>query len=237
MKITGNTTVRELAGKHPQAIDVFERYGIDYCCGGGKPLADITGELGLDTDKVVADLDKALGEKVTGAGRRDWYGATLGELIYHILNVHHTYMKKALPKIGDYLGKVLRAHGATHGEMLKQVDETFRVLRLEIESHLAKEEQILFPYVLDLDSAAQENRPLPEFCCGSVEGPISQMMHEHENAGEALDKLRRITNNYTLPPDACPTFAALFNELKRMEKDLHTHIHLENNVLFPRLQG
>ncbi|MBA4386699.1 MAG: iron-sulfur cluster repair di-iron protein [Verrucomicrobia bacterium] len=236
MKVTTDTIVRELAGKHPQTLEVLEKHGIDYCCGGGKPLKDAASDAGANTDELVADLQAALGSAPTGLTSPDWNRAGLGELVYRILNTHHTYMKKALPKIADYLAKVLRAHGAAHGEMLKQVDAIYQPLRLELESHLEKEEQILFPYVIELDAATRDGLPKPDFCCGSVEGPISQMMHEHENAGEALDNLRKATNNYTLPPDTCPTFAALFNEFQRMEKDLHTHIHLENNILFPRLQ-
>jgi regulator of cell morphogenesis and NO signaling len=130
--------------------------------------------------------------------------------------------------------KVLNAHGAHHGEMLRQVHHLFGVLDAELTQHLAKEEKILFPYIVALDARVRNGEAPPNACFGSVRSPIQQMEHEHESAGAVLAKLRQVTGDYRLPQDACPTFAAMYGEFQQMEADLHQHIHLENNVLFPR---
>ena len=129
---------------------------------------------------------------------------------------------------------VLKAHAAHHGDVLRQVQALFDALNAELSSHLMKEEQVLFPYIVALEMHFRDGTAKPQAPFGSARNPIRQMEHEHESAGQALAKLREVTNNYTLPPDACPTFKAMYEELQRMEADLHQHIHLENNILFPR---
>jgi regulator of cell morphogenesis and NO signaling len=165
---------------------------------------------------------------------KDWYAAALTDLINHILEVHHAYMHKALPKVTDLLKKVLRAHGPRHGTMLSQVQDVFAALDGELTPHLAKEETVLFPYMVAADAHARGQGPKPVACFPTVRAPIQQMEREHEEAGRALERLRELTGDYALPEDACPTFVALYAELQRMEADLHQHIHLENNILFPR---
>lgn len=232
-QINGQTTVRDLAGKFPQTLPVFEAKGIDYCCGGGKSLADAAAEQGVDLASLLDALNRALGEAETKfkPAEKDWYKAPLGELVDHIVSVHHGYMKTALPRLRSLVPTVLKAHGAQHGDMLRQVQSLFQALDAEISSHLMKEEQVLFPYLAALESCGAEK---PHACFGSARYPIRQMEFEHEGAGEALAKLREVTHDYALPADACPTFKAMYDELQRMEADLHQHIHLENNILFPR---
>jgi regulator of cell morphogenesis and NO signaling len=236
IQVTAQTIVRDLAGKYPTTLKVFEEHGIDYCCGGDKSLAQAAKESGVKLDAVVAALQAAL-EAAPGKAaqpEKDWYAAPLGDLVNHIVDTHHAYLKDALPKVRDLLKKVLRAHGPRHGDVLNQVQDLFKGLDEEITAHLSKEENVLFPYLVSVDAHARGEGAMPVACFPTVRAPIQQMQREHENAGGALERIRKVTGNYTLPQDACPTFAALYEALKRMEADLHQHIHLENNILFPR---
>ena len=236
VQFDGEMTVRELVGRYPQARKVFEEHGIDYCCGGGQSLANAAGERGLELSALVDGLEKAVraAPGKTEPSDKDWYAAPLGELLNHIVEVHHGYMKKALPRLRSLIAAVLNAHGASHGEMLRQVNELFSALDAEITNHLMKEEQVLFPYLAALGVHVRDEATVPTARFGSVRNPIQQMEREHESAGATLAQLRKVTDNYRLPSDACPTFAALYEELQHMEADLHQHIHLENNILFPR---
>jgi regulator of cell morphogenesis and NO signaling len=237
IQIDGQTTIRELVGRYPQTRPVFESQGIDYCCGGAQALAGVARQRGLELGVLVAALKQVLQTPASpqGATDRDWYAAPLGELVDHIVQVHHGYMHGALPRLRALIQKVLNAHGLHHGDTLRQVQALYGALDAELSSHLMKEEQILFPYVVAVEAHARDGAEQPVACFGSVRSPIQQMEHEHESAGGLLVELREVTGNYALPPDACPTFAALYEGLQEMEADLHQHIHLENNILFPRV--
>ncbi len=234
--MNATTTVGEAARRCAKTLPVFEKYGIDYCCGGGKSLADAARERGLDPSSLLDELEQACQAAVVAstAAETDWSAAPLGELVRHILDVHHAYMKAALPRLRSLVPAVLKAHADRHGETLRRVKDLFNELDAELSSHLMKEEQVLFPFILAAESHDRAGLPLPSAPCGSVRHPIRQMEFEHESAGRALAALREATRDYTLPPDACPSFRALYEELQRMEADLHRHIHLENNILFPR---
>jgi regulator of cell morphogenesis and NO signaling len=236
IQIDGQTTVRELVGRYPQTRPVFESQGIDYCCGGAQALADVARQHGVELAVLVAALEHVLQtpSNPQAATDRDWYAAPLGELVDHIVTLHHRYMHAALPRLRMLTQKVLNAHGLHHGDVLRQVQALYGALDAELSSHLTKEEQILFPYVVALEAHARDGAEQPAACFGSVRSPIQQMEHEHENAGGLLVKLREVTGNYALPQDACLTFAAFYEGLQEMEADLHQHIHLENNILFPR---
>lgn len=239
IQVNDKTTIRELVGRYPRTRPVFERHGIDYCCGGGKCLAEAAGEHNLKLPELVNALEEALNTAPddTHAVERDWYAAPLAELVSHIVTVHHGYMRTALPRLRSLVPTVLKAHGAQHSEMLGQVQDLFNTLDSELSSHLMKEEQILFPYIVAAEAHRQGATVEPAACFGSVGDPIRQMEHEHESAGETLARLRHVTHDYAVPADACPTFSAMYEELQRMEADLHQHIHLENNILFPRAIG
>jgi len=165
---------------------------------------------------------------------QNWTTAALAELADHIEAKHHTFMKEQLPRLSLMLAKVKKAHGDKHGQMLTELEDVYLSLREEIEMHLMKEEQILFPYIRQIEAYAQQKGAKPQVHCGSVANPITQMEHEHENAGRALEQMRKLTNNYVVPDDGCATFAALYEGLAAMEDDLHEHIHLENSILFPK---
>jgi len=236
IQVDGKTTVRELVGRYPQTRKVFEDHGIDYCCGGGECLADAARQRRLELPALTTALENALrmAPDPAAPSDRDWYAASLAELIDYIVAVHHAYLQRALPRLRTLTAKVLGAHGMHHGEMLRQVHQLFGALDAELTQHLAKEEQILFPYIVALEAHIRDGDARPNACFGSVRSPIGQMEHEHESAGAVLANLRQVTDDYQLPPDACPTFAAMYEEFQHMEADLHQHIHLENNILFPR---
>ena len=242
IQVDERTTVRDLVGRYPQTRPVFEEHGIDYCCGGGKSLANAAREHGRTLPELINALKKALDAPANkaGAAERDWHTESLTELVRHIVDEHHAYMKTALLRLRSLIPTVLKAHSTQHGDILRQVHALFNDLDTDISSHLMKEEQVLFPFITAAETHAQKGQPMLSAPCGSVCHPIQQMEFEHENAGRVLAKLREVTCDYALPPDACPAFRTMYEELQRMEADLHQHIHLENNILFPRaieLQG
>jgi regulator of cell morphogenesis and NO signaling len=225
-------TVGEIAAENPASVRVFQKYGIDFCCGGKLPLAEACGARGIEIGALSAELQQAASGSAPDA--RDWMSATLAELIDHIVRTHHDYLKAELPRLDAMLAKVLAAHGERHGDSLVPLSHTFAALRAELESHLWKEERVLFPIVCNLEAARAAGGQAPAAHCGSVNNPIRVMEHEHDSAGRALETMRRLTGNYTLPEGACNTYRALFSGLEELEADLHRHIHLENNILFPR---
>lgn len=237
--IDKTTTVRDLVVGHPETRQVLESLGIDYCCGGGSKLTDAVAEARLDLADVVKTVEQAVAnaEQPESIPERDWQAASLTDLAEHIESTHHVFMKQALPRLGDLFAKVLDAHGPKHGDMLTPLQTTFRALRSELEMHLMKEEQVLFPYIRQMEASVKQTGRVPQMHCGTVQNPIRQMVAEHENAGEALARMRSVTGDYALPEDACPTFRALFDGLRDVEADLHEHIHLENNILFPRTEA
>jgi regulator of cell morphogenesis and NO signaling len=224
-------TVREIALNQPSSIRVFERFGIDYCCGGRKPLAVACTEQDVEIDQVLNALAQAAAEP--SPEETDWSKESLESLTAHIISKHHEYVKKESPRLEQLAKKVLAAHGPNHPE-LTQITSAFQSLSEELSQHMMKEEMILFPYIVQLERSITGGGPRPHGCFGSVQSPIAMMTHEHDSAGELVAEMRRRSGNYTVPPDACPTFHAFYNGLKDYERDLHQHIHLENNIQFPR---
>ncbi len=225
------STIGEIAAARPSAVRVFEKYKIDFCCGGGRPLEEVCRERGLSAATVLADIDQSAREQGTD---RDWSAATLSALIGHIVEHHHAYVKSELPVLKARMAKVIDAHGAKHPESLPALARALDALAAELEGHLRKEELILFPAIQELEAAQTEGRrPLPP-PFGTVRNPVRMMTLEHDSAGSALGQMRRLTRDYTLPEGACNTFRALYQGLAEFEADLHQHIHLENNILFPR---
>jgi regulator of cell morphogenesis and NO signaling len=224
-------TVREIALEQPHSIRVFESFGIDYCCGGRKPLAEACTERQIAVDDVLAALEAASAS--TAPLPVDWSQARLGALIEHIVATHHAYVKRELPRLAELAQKVVNRHGETQAhlpamqKLLAQLDE-------ELIHHLGKEEHVLFPYIAKLEGALISGGAPPEACFGDITHPIAMMTSEHDAAGVLLAELRRLSDNFTTPVEACPTYHAYYDGLKEFEQDLHQHIHLENNVLFPR---
>jgi regulator of cell morphogenesis and NO signaling len=225
----GNATVGEIAAADLRAARLFDRLGIDFCCGGRQSIEDACGRIGLDPTVVRHEL-AAL--PVGVSDEDDVSRWPLDRLIDHIVARHHTYTRLALPAIRTYLTKLEAVHGQRHPELV-HVRRTFDELSEDLLHHLYKEEQILFPYVRELVHHARHPASPLLNPFGTVENPIRMMEHEHQEAGDALRLLRGLTQGYETPPDGCGTYAACMAELSRFERDLHRHIHLENNVLFP----
>ncbi len=235
--IRADWSVAELVIRHPALRETLEQLGVDYCCGGKKPLAAAVAEAGRDWATVLASLQAALAPGTDGREHTDWNVVPLGVLADHILEKHHVFTKAQLLRLDGLLAKVQKAHGAHHGDMLERLRSVYDGLHLELDSHLMKEEQILFPAIKGIDAYMSGKGDRPVVHCGSVGHPIRQMEHEHDGAGQALAGMRRITENYRLPAEACQTFCALYDGLQALEADLHEHIHLENNLLFPKSEA
>lgn len=220
------TTLGEMVAERPSRSRVFEQFGLDYCCGGGRPLAEACAQRGVELAAVQAAL--AAAETEAAPDDRDWRTATLTELTEHIVVTHHAYLKRELPRLDGLVAKVASVHGERH-DYLGAVLQTYRALAAELSQHMPKEEQILFPYMAALDGPQAPFAPF-----GTVRNPIGMMEHEHENAGAALAELRLLTSGYQPPVDACNTFRAMLDGLAELEADTHVHIHKENNILHPR---
>ena len=229
MTLSTERTVGDLAAEAIHRTRVFETFGIDYCCGGKTPLADASRTAGCDPAEVVASLEAADREAAADPDTTDWRTASLTDLTRHIVDTHHAFMKSELPRVAGLLAKVQSAHGERRPH-LQELGRVFSGLRTEIEAHLLKEEQVLFPLIQEMETTSQAGTAH----CGSVNNPIGVMEHEHENAGAALARMRELTDGYVMPADGCATFWALYDGLATIERDLHEHIHKENNILHPR---
>lgn len=232
MTLEATQTVGELAAAVPGATREFEKLGIDYCCGGSRTLGEACAEAKISVEQALSRLQDGLAASRSKTDR-DWQKATLADLIAHINNTHHVFVRTECPRIDALAGKVLAVHGKNHPELLK-VQHLFSALASELSVHLMKEEQILFPYVLRMEEAAMTGEPAPPAMFGTVVNPVRMMMQEHDGAGETLQQLRVATKEYAVPADACVSYAELYKALQGFEADLHQHIHLENNILFPR---
>ena len=227
--INSETTVRDVALQVPESTRLFESLKIDYCCGGNQPLGQACASAGVDIQDVM--------EMLAGVGQsneaKDFQNTSLPELITHILDTHHVFTKSEMERLQSLADKVLNAHRFNHPELI-HLDELLTRLCEDLKPHMFKEEQILFPYITALVQAADQNRPVPFAPFGTVNNPIRMMMREHDTAGEILRDLRALTSDYEVPADACISYQTLYQALENFEKDLHQHIHLENNILFPR---
>lgn len=227
-----NKTVGEIAIENPTSLRVFESLGIDYCCGGNRSLSEACSRANIPVDRVLTLLSNAVHE-AQPAGQPDWTRATLGALITHIVDKHHAFVRAELPRIDTLLAKVVTRHGEVHPET-QQIRQLFAALAHELSMHMMKEEQVLFPVIAQMERARLDRRPFPPPFFGSVTRPIATMLAEHDDAGALLQNIRELSNRYTLPEGACATYRALYQALEGFERDLHQHIHLENNLLFPR---
>lgn len=219
-----NTTLAGLVRAHPGVVHELERRGLDYCCHGDRTIADACQSADFDPATLIADLEAATRTSAVDA----WADLDPAALVDHIETVHHRYLWDELPRLDQLAGKVLAVHGTSHPE-LATVAESVDAVRADLEPHLRKEEQVLFPMIRTLGTAT---RP-PEFHCGRIANPISMMMLEHEHTGELLAQLRATTDGYRTPDDGCASYRALYDGLAHLEADTHLHIHKENNVLFP----
>jgi len=233
MSTTMERTVRELALEIPAAARVFERLGIDYCCGGGHTLEQACKAAKVPLYEVKVWLESARCAAPADPPARDWRVEPLADLIAHIQNTHHQYVRAETARLAPLFEKVCAAHAAGHPE-LPGLRDTFQALARELATHLFKEEAVLFPYIVRMEEAVIEKAPIVPAPFGAVRNPVAMMVREHDHAGDALRILRRESNQFTAPADACPSYQALYRAIAEFEADLHLHIHLENNILFPR---
>jgi regulator of cell morphogenesis and NO signaling len=219
MSITTETLVGQIAAEHPLATRVFARHGIDFCCGGGRPLEVACRGKGLDAatvlDEIRAELERP------DAPEHRWDDAPLDKLIDHILDTYHRALHEELPRLEAMARKVVSVHREKDPVRLPELLTVYLELKAELDEHMAKEEHILFPMIKRGQG-------------GMAGGPVSVMKHEHDVAATALRRLRELTDGYRVPAEACNTWRALWHGLRALEESLHEHIHLENNILFPR---
>lgn len=231
--INSETTVREIAVQIPQSTRLFERLNIDYCCGGNRPLIEACESVGVELGNVIEVLS-ALGQQAaTQSDTVDFQKLSLAELITHILETHHVFTRSEMERIKTLVEKVIAAHGSNHPELLK-LGDLFERLCADLKPHMFKEEQVLFPYIVKMEQADAQRQPIPFAPFGTVRNPVRMMTMEHDAAGEILRELRLLTANYRVPSDGCISYQTLYQALEDFEKDLHQHIHLENNILFPK---
>ena len=223
-------TLAEIVTDNIRSAIVFEEFGLDFCCKGDRPLSDACVDKNIDVQKVVSELTKLPANQNETQNINDWQ---LDFLVDYIVNNHHQYVRRMIPVISLHADKVASVHGNNYPQTLQTAD-LFLAVREELEGHMMKEERILFPQIKQMVLNQKENSQFfpPPF--GTIQNPIRMMELEHTNAGEALSKIKELSNTYTPPEDACNTFKALYSELKEFEEDLHKHIHLENNILFPK---
>ena len=231
--INSQMTVREVTAQLPESTRIFEQLKIDYCCGGGRPLIDACDTAGVEVDNVIEMLTDLSQSEASESVVVDFQKLTLTELITHILETHHIFTRSEMARIEALSAKVINAHSANHPELVK-VESLFQRLCADLKPHMFKEEQVLFPYIVAMEQAETKGQPIPFAPFGTVRNPVWMMAKEHDTAGEILHELRRVTSDYQVTADACMSYQALYRALEGFEKDLHQHIHLENNVLFPK---
>lgn len=222
LTMTPETPVGQIVAAQPLLAKVFEKYGIDYCCGGKLPLATLAGKKGVDSHALIAELEAAMA--VAPAPAVDWKLESLEKLIAHIVETHHEFLREALPRLAYLSEKVARVHGDVHPELI-EFASIYEGFNAELTQHMAKEEQILFPAIIRLEQGLER---FP------VNNPITVMEAEHDSAGRDLDRMRELSNGFTPPEDACNSYRALYAGIAELELDLFEHIHKENNILFPR---
>ena len=233
MSVTMEKTVRELASEMPGAARVFEKLGIDYCCGGKQTLEQACLAARVQVATVVEALAAAQPSGDADRNQKDWRAAPLAELIDHIKRTHHQCTRQEIVRLGPLFDKVCSVHGANHPELFA-LHATFKGLADELTTHLLKEEMVLFPYIERMEESVLQKEPILPSQFGTVQNPVMMMEHEHDSAGNALRALRTGSNGYMPPSDGCTSYQTLYRALAELEADLHQHIHLENNILFPR---
>ncbi len=224
-------TIGELVAKDFRKAEIFKKYNLDFCCGGKKTVTEACNEKKIDymaVEKELKEIDVV--DKTQTQIFDEW---NLDFLADYILNTHHQYVKKSIPILLEYTAKVAKVHGGVHPEVIA-IAQKFNECAEELSGHMCKEEQILFPYIKQLVLAKSNNSKTPYTNFGSIKNPINMMEHEHDAVGEIFREIKELSNNYTPPEDSCATYKVSFLKLKEFEDDLHQHIHLENNILFPK---
>lgn len=231
MNIQKDQIIGELVAQDYRASSVFKKYGIDFCCQGNTTIVDACMKKDLDPDLVLNDLEAAV--QSSNAANTDYQSWPLDLLADYIEKKHHRYVQEKSMEIKPYLDKICQVHGGHHPE-LYEINELFTASAGELAKHMKKEELVLFPFIRKMVKAQLSKTPIatPQF--GTVQNPIQTMMAEHDNEGERFRQIESLSNGYAPPADACNTYRVTLSLLKEFEDDLHLHIHLENNILFPK---
>jgi regulator of cell morphogenesis and NO signaling len=229
LQFDSSTTVGDIVAADYRAASVFDRYGIDFCCGGKRTFSDACTARRMDPGEVATELAKLSTTSAAGVPDASW---PVADLTAYIVERHHEYVRAQLPVIGGHLDKLVAVHGDRHPELI-QVAAHFEQLASELRSHMMKEEHVLFPYLQQLAASAEFGLETPMGRFGSVSNPIRMMEAEHRLAGDELAVIREMTSNYAVPSDGCTTYRVCYEELAAFDADLRQHIHLENNILFP----
>lgn len=232
MTLNPDATVREIATSTPNATRLFEQLGIDYCCGGARSLRDACVHVGINIEDVMQRLQESVLCPTDLATAAPDAGAGLAALVEYIVARHHGYLKQEIPRIQQLLRKVVAVHGKGHSELV-EIQQTFVKMAEELVAHMMKEERILFPYVVELEAAVKRGSAPRKPMFGTVRNPVHMMELEHDSAGAALKEMHEASHGYNAPEEACFSYKTLYSALKEFEADMHQHVHLENNVLFP----
>ncbi len=228
MTITPDTHIGDIAAAVPSSIGVFQQFGIDFCCGGQQPLSAACDEHGVSFDDVAGAIDRAALARPSGQAR-DWRREPLDELSAFIVKRYHEPLGEELPRLQQLASRVREVHGPKDPGLLEQIDALTGELAEELDSHMQHEEGVVFPAI----RAAETGEPAGDGA-GRLDGFFDELSREHDHAGVLLGDLRRVTSNYAVPEWACRTFRALYEGLEQLEHEMHVHVHLENNILFPR---
>lgn len=231
MNTFATKTIREIAVEHPATTRIFEQFKIDYCCGGKRSFEEACQVAGIAPEVLGQKLTEVLKNDNTETESPESKKAS--DLINYIMEKHHVFTRNEIDRLNTLMNKVVTRHGGTYAELVV-LQNAFEHLCAELLPHMDKEDVVLFPYIKHLESSAEHDLSSPHPPFGSVRNPIRMMISEHDGAGEILKEMRNITSDYTLPEGGCTSFHALYFGLEEFEKDLHRHIHLENNILFPR---
>ena len=230
MIFSNETRVKDIVLANPEARQILEDAGVDYCCGGGKSLQDACAHADVSSEEILKRLRE--NSKLVRPDEKAWTSAPLGDLTRHIREKHHRYVREAIGRIKTLLEKVKAKHGENHPE-IAELQRLFTEVGQEMIMHMQKEEQILFPYIDALERSTAGNGSLEPPFFQTVKNPIHAMMKEHDSAGDLVKQIRKASGDYTPPTDACTSYKALYQDLHEFEADLHQHVHLENNILFP----
>lgn len=231
MNVLEQPTIGEYVAKDFRTAAVFSKYGIDFCCKGNRTIEVACKKKGLDFNQIENEVNSVLATKADGA--IDFKSWPTDLLIDYIEKTHHRYVEEKSTALVAFLNKLCKVHGERHQELFL-VNDLFVASAGELAQHMKKEELILFPFIKKMETAIRTNQLIEQPHFGTVENPIAMMKHEHENEGDRFVKIAELTNNYTPPTDACNTYKVTFAMLQEFEQDLHKHIHLENNILFPK---
>ena len=222
MIINEHTSIGSIAAEVPSSVRVFQRHGIDFCCGGKRTLSAVCGDRHLSFPAIVADIEASARTEIAD---RDWSTDPLGTLIDHIVTVYHRPLREELPRLEAMAAKVAAVHGSKAAYLI-EVNEVVKALAADLMAHMHKEEFVLFPAIRAIENGNDDR--------SWIAAPIDVMEQEHDRAGALLEALRRLTNGYDTPEWGCATVRALYQGLEELEGQMHVHVHLENNVLFPR---